>query len=195
MLVPVDPPKPDDAGLAPEPGDAGAPTADLDATSRVPDRLELHPSDADTGTVTQLHYEATMPARSQRVPRVIWLAVALGALLVAALGISLFANAPPGRTPGPSTTGSLDVNVDGARETGQVLVMGTDFQPGESVDILLDGVLINSAVVGSDGSFSKAVQIGSVTSGEMSAEGLTSLNSASKEFEVRTFPGSASPST
>ncbi len=190
-LDPVHPQEPDDAGLESKAGDADTPTADLDATSDRPDRLVLHPSD----TVTQLHYEATMPARSQRVPRVIWLAVALGALLVAALGMSLFANAPPGRTPGPSTTGSLDVNVDGARETGQVLVTGTDFQPGESVDILLDGVLIDSAVVGSDGSFSKAVQIGSVTSGEMSAEGLTSLNSASKEFEVRTFPGSASPST
>ncbi len=153
-LVPIDRTKPDDAGVSPE-LDAGAQTADLDATDQVPDRLELHPSDADTGTVTQLHYEATMPARAQRVPRVIWLAVALGALLVAALGMSLFANAPPGRTPGPSTTGSLNVNVDGARETGQVLVTGTDFQPGESVDILLDGVLTDSAVVGSDGSFSK----------------------------------------
>jgi hypothetical protein len=86
------------------------------------------------------------------------------------------------------------VNVDGARETGQVLVTGVDFQPGETVEILLDDVLTDSAVVGPDGSFSKAIRIGSQTSGTVSVEGLTSGNQASTDFRVRTGPASASPS-
>jgi hypothetical protein len=190
--VTVDGPDRQDTVVQPEHHDVGTPTADPNSANGVPDHLVLHPS--DTGTVTQLHYEATMPAGAQRIPRVIWLAVALGALIVLTFGFSLFANAPPGPTPGPSTTGSLDVNVDGARETGQVLVTGVDFQPGETVEILLDDVLTDSAVVGPDGSFSKAIRIGSQTSGTVSVEGLTSGNQASTDFRVRTGPASASPS-
>ena len=180
--VPVDPPKPDDAELRPEPRDDGAPAVDLDATDRVPDRLELHPSDTEAGTVTQLHYEATTTARGQRVPRVIWLAVALGVLLVSTLGVSLFGGGRNGPTPGPSTTGSLDVNVDGARETGKVLVLGADFRPGETVEIFLNDVPADSTNVEPDGTFSKMIPYGDHTSGTVSVKGLTSGNQASDDL-------------
>ena len=154
---------------------------------RTPVRLNLH--DADPASISTLYYEGTMPAPSAPSRRV-WPLVAIGLVVVLLVGAAIYALRPSSSGP---DTGSIHVDVNGARESGEVLVTGTGFKPSEMVDVLLDGTLVGSAGVVEDGSFSTMVPIGSSTSGTIDVEGQSSGRSASFDFSIRTFPSSPSP--
>jgi Tol biopolymer transport system component len=118
-------------------------------------------------------------ARAFGNTRLPWRWIAGVGAIVSVLLIALVALLPRA----PATTGSLDVNARGTHETGTVVVTGTDFEPGETVNILLDGLYVLSAVASDDGTFTTEVPVTGQT-GEVSVEGRSSGNTASAEFAV-----------
>ena len=118
-----------------------------------------------------------------------WPLVAIGVVVVLLVAAAIYALMP---SSSGSDTGSIHVDVNGARESGEVLVTGHGFKANEMVDILLDGVLVGSSGVDADGTFSTMIPIGSSTSGTVDVEGQSSGHSASSDFSVRTFPSSPS---
>ncbi len=139
----------------------------------------------DTEALPAKTVAAVEEAQPLPVPsRLPWRRIAVGvAVLVGALLLIL---------PGP--TGSIRVNPGGAFDTGLVTVTGSDFQPGEKVDIYIDGIPVTTVVVEADGSIARfELDVGGRTSAEVSALGRLSGKQANATYSfipgVSTTPG------
>ena len=167
--------------------------------AQAPARLSLQ--GADPYSISTLDYERTMPvsASPPSASRRLWPIAAVGLLVVLLSVVAIYGLMSSGSGSG---TGSVHADVNGARETGRIIVTGTDFKAGETVDILLkdslassEATLVGSALVGANGSFSTTIPIGSSTSGTVFVEGQSSGHKANDDYSIRTFLGSPTPAT
>jgi outer membrane biosynthesis protein TonB len=112
--------------------------------------------------------------------RIPWRPIAIGGaavlILLTAVGLLL-----------PSTpAASIQVSTADTARTGLMIVTGTGFTPGETIDILLDGYPSATAIAGPDGSIRIPVAIGRARTGRVSAIGRSSKAQAALDYSAPT---------
>ena len=132
--------------------------------------------------------------RSAGAPWLPYAAALIVVFFVALMGfVSLFQPRTTAPTT-PPTTGALSVEQAGADTPGHIVLNGSDFEAGETVDLTLNGSPAGTAEVVSDGTFTALMSVVDQPSGEVAASGRSSGRQASSSYRI-TLPTDSPPAS